>query len=368
MIIKALKSYKRKIKISWLFRPHQAGKNQVRIYINTRPGRTGGPRVFVQKFSSVLIRQGYSVSFDCASSCACALMLILSPGDEFFMRARREKIRTIGRIGGFYHPLYFDKKEYRPPFQDRRLTPEKIGFNSRLKSDLGMYDHVVYQSMFTKTMCDLYLYKREGEYSVIHNGVDTSTFYPAENNNHPLTLIHAGTLRHEYIFNTILPVFLELKKTIPQLRLIIAGPMDGACHLIFKEYADKYKNDFKNVEYLGAVSNDRLPGVYRRADIYLHPRQGDWSPNAIIEALASGLPVVCGKWGGQSEIIGSAGIAVDSKPWDYSQGYINGFIHAVNEITQNLNIYKSQARKLALEDFNLDKMIQRYLRALGVII
>lgn len=362
-----IRSTKHALRMMWLFRPLQSSLNSKRIYINKKPASKGGPEVFVSKFSAELAKKDIAVSYNHIRDCKAALILITSPGKSFFSKAKRYGIRTIGRIGGFYVPAYFNANTYTPPYQDRRLTDEKKAFNKQLADDLSEYDHVIYQSTFTKNMCDQYLWKRNAAFSIIHNGVDTKRFYPSENKKGPLTLINAGTMRHEYIFNTLLPVFCELQKKITDIRLIIAGTMDTACSVIYDEYRYKYPELFqKQVTYLGAVPNDKLPEVYRMADIYIHPRAGDWSPNSMIEALASGLPVVCAQWGGQSELIADAGIAVTAKPWDYSQDYIHGFITATSTIIQDLQVYKTNARNHAQKNLTLEKMTQGYLKALAI--
>lgn len=47
-----------------------------------------------------------------------------------------------------------------------------------------------------------------------------------------------------------------------------------------------------NLEFSGSCSRDLLPEAYRDADVLLHPSRMEGLPKVILEALASGLPVV----------------------------------------------------------------------------
>ncbi len=53
-----------------------------------------------------------------------------------------------------------------------------------------------------------------------------------------------------------------------------------------------------SVRFLGQVENETMPSLYRSADIALNPSLVDNMPISILEALASGVPVVSTSSGG----------------------------------------------------------------------
>ena len=69
----------------------------------------------------------------------------------------------------------------------------------------------------------------------------------------------------------------------------------------------------KNVIYAGEISPSKLPDWYRTADIYIHLAWIEPCGNTQIEAMASGLPVICCNNGGIGETVKNAngGIVVD---------------------------------------------------------
>jgi glycosyltransferase involved in cell wall biosynthesis len=53
------------------------------------------------------------------------------------------------------------------------------------------------------------------------------------------------------------------------------------------------------------VSADQMPSVYRAADVFCLPSHGEGMSNAVLEAMATGLPVITSAVGGHPEIIRS---------------------------------------------------------------
>ena len=65
------------------------------------------------------------------------------------------------------------------------------------------------------------------------------------------------------------------------------------------------------VRYRGAVSYAELPACYVRADMCVFASSCENMPNILLEAMASGLPVVCSNRGPMPEILGDAGVYFD---------------------------------------------------------
>jgi glycosyltransferase involved in cell wall biosynthesis len=53
-----------------------------------------------------------------------------------------------------------------------------------------------------------------------------------------------------------------------------------------------------DVNFAGRLDNDRIGGLYQQADLFLNPSTVDNMPISVLEALASGVPVVSTNVGG----------------------------------------------------------------------
>ncbi len=70
------------------------------------------------------------------------------------------------------------------------------------------------------------------------------------------------------------------------LALRIAGPMQDA------GYAAAVRAAGEDVELLGEVDDHRLASLYAESDLYVHPSAVELLPGAVLQAMASGLPVL----------------------------------------------------------------------------
>jgi glycosyltransferase involved in cell wall biosynthesis len=76
-------------------------------------------------------------------------------------------------------------------------------------------------------------------------------------------------------------------------------------------FAGRTADVFEHVRVLGPVPTAPLAHELRRSDVYLAPSRNDPCSNALLEALASGLPAVFRASGGHPELVGDAGIPFD---------------------------------------------------------
>ena len=60
----------------------------------------------------------------------------------------------------------------------------------------------------------------------------------------------------------------------------------------------------ESIRFLGAYNASKAPAIYQAADAYLMMKYNDPCPNTVLEALASGLPVLYSASGGVPELVG----------------------------------------------------------------
>lgn len=63
----------------------------------------------------------------------------------------------------------------------------------------------------------------------------------------------------------------------------------------------------RNVTFLGVIPNEELPPIYASSDLFVFPSQIEVFPNVVLEAKASGLPILMAKEGGAPQVIQEAG-------------------------------------------------------------
>ena len=142
----------------------------------------------------------------------------------------------------------------------------------------------------------------EGPLTVIPNGVDPERFHPngAAPRDGPLRVLCVGRLEHRKGHATLLEAFARLESARAGRAVLIIvgdGPLAGG----LASAAARLPRDL--VRFTGAVSAAALPDLYRSADLFVAPALRNESFGIVLlEAMASGLPVVA------SDIVGYRGV------------------------------------------------------------
>ena len=129
--------------------------------------------------------------------------------------------------------------------------------------------------------------------TTVSNGVDTRLFRPLTESppdvDRPLTVIHVGRLGYEKRVSMLLRAFWLLLQNHPQSRLVIVG--DGPEAGKLREEA-RGLGISDHVRFLGHISHDALPALYRSADVFATASNIETEGLVVLEAMACGLPVV----------------------------------------------------------------------------
>lgn len=140
----------------------------------------------------------------------------------------------------------------------------------------------------------------------IRKGVDTEHFRPATSdardvgtceagNGRPLRLLWTGRLVPVKNVSMALRALRELDRRGVSAVLTLAGA--GAGMRALRGEARAFGVDGR-VCFTGHVAWEALPAVYREADLFVLTSSFDNFPNSVLEAMASGLPVVSTRVGG----------------------------------------------------------------------
>jgi glycosyltransferase involved in cell wall biosynthesis len=214
-------------------------------------------------------------------------------------------------------------------------------------------DHVLYQSEFCKRSADEFLGAPRGTWEVLYNAVDVEQFTSGQAPNASVLLL-AGDQTQAYR----LEVALRTLALLPEARLIVTGRLVSDPQPLLRELgvADR-------VEFAGRYAQRDAPELYRRGDVLLHTKVQDPCPTAVIEAMASGLPVVYSASGGTVELVGGdAGIGVPHPVgWARDEPPApEAFADAVRRVLGERDRYAAAARARAVERFALGPWLERH--------
>ncbi|MHA1265165.1 MAG: glycosyltransferase family 4 protein [Candidatus Helarchaeota archaeon] len=147
----------------------------------------------------------------------------------------------------------------------------------------------------------------------IPNGVNTEKFNP---NLDPSNIKHSLNITQNYpiilFIGRIYPLkglkelisaLVQIKKQYPKLVLLVVGKIFSKSY--YQEILKLIKNNHlhKTIKFIGNVSYNIIPYLYRAADIFLLPSYSEGMPKVILEAMASRLCIITTNIEGNRDLI-----------------------------------------------------------------
>jgi len=202
----------------------------------------------------------------------------------------------------------------------------------------------------------------------IYNGVDTARFHPAMDGRAPVEGSPFNDPRYWVVGSvgrmsavkdqlTLVQAFLQLLDTVPEarahLRLMLVG--DGPLRAQAEE-AVRTADAGECVWFAGERHD--VPELMRGMDCFVLPSLAEGISNTILEAMASGLPVIATQVGGNPELVGDqvTGTLVPSADPGALAAAINGY-YALPDLAR---AHGDAGRRRVERKFSLDAMVHRY--------
>lgn len=173
-------------------------------------------------------------------------------------------------------------------------------------------------------------------------GIDIERFHPTKANGFfhgrlrvirkEVKLLYVGRVSREKNLPELVEVFKDLAALRTAVRLVVVG--EGP-------YLEEMKRalDGLPVTFTGFLAGEDLSQAYASSDIFLFPSTTDTFGNVVLEAQASGLPVIVTDRGGPQEnlIPGRTGYVIRA-------GDREAFLHAALQLVDNRRLLEGMKR------------------------
>lgn len=219
-------------------------------------------------------------------------------------------------------------------------------------------DAIIYQSAFIRETVGRIIKLQDGcKEFTLFNGVDTDTFTP-----------HGPKLPHNGLFNIlhvnyrkdnnkrveeVIQMYRELWTIRKDVNLVLFGRYPTE----WLEHNMGFFNKERVTRFAPSDNPTTLSMTMRSCDLFFYPSFADPAPNVVLEAMASGLPIMMNPYGGGWEHLAGHGVGIN---------YLKGLGTQVSEF---LDYKKYRAdlgkvtRSLAEQMFALDVMGRTYREA-----
>ena len=259
--------------------------------------------------------------------------------------AGRRRIPVVVNQDGVAYPAWAGRDTHR--------------INAPIRRALLAADHVLYQSEFAKRSADAILGEPGGEWEVLPNAVDVQRFTPADEPpaDGPVLLL-GGDQTQEYRVELALSTLAALVPRAPGAQLLVTGRLVTPLEPLVESHGLTGR-----VRYLGEYAQRDAPAIFRQAHLLLHTKVQDPCPTLVLEAMASGLPVVYPASGGTVELVGeSAGVGVPHpESWEREEPpSAEALADGVEQVLGDLARLAAAARARAVERFALEPWLDRH--------
>jgi glycosyltransferase involved in cell wall biosynthesis len=195
---------------------------------------------------------------------------------------------------------------------------------------------------------------------VIRNGVDCHYFQPdsiADDKQRPYTFLFVGRFSNEKMLSYLLDQLAVLRQTsTTHFILHIVG--DGPEGINLKRQSTQLGLE-NVVVWHGWIDRERLREIYRKSDCLVNPSLYEGMSNAVLEAMASGLPVIASAVRGNTDTVihEESGILFDLNQPD-------GLQQALRKVMGDQNASRTlglRAREIAQTRFSWDSAAEQYM-------
>jgi len=200
----------------------------------------------------------------------------------------------------------------------------------------------------------------------IYNGIDTNTFHPDPSarrimrkrydiDEKSLVLLTLGRLTHEKGHHVLVEAMGILKRTIPDIKLLVVGEGSGLSQL--KTISEKL-GLAETVIFIGPVENHQTAAYYNTSDIFVFPTLTvEGLPFVLLEAMACGKPVIASEIGGNAEVISDGENGILVKP--DQPLLIADKVRMLISDKEYTKCLEQEAWATVNKEFNIDRMIDK---------
>lgn len=335
----------------------------MRLYFPYAPGRhSGGPTAFTNAFLANC--RGVEFLRDHESPVDAALFLVGL--NEHALRLKERGVPLVLRLDGLYHDPAVDYAD----------------LNAPIRESLALADAVVFQSKFSRRFVTNMFGPLDKPWAVIPNGVDLDVFRPGRpwDGRGEARLYYSANIHPQKRLHEALRFMAQAAEA--SWSLLVAGePLHFPAALqvdLQQAYGRTVMAPQPGVRYVGLLPRDELARLAAGCHLMLHTAYRDPCPNAVVEGLACGLPVICEDTGGTPELVGDAGVVLpaavdDLGPRDYQHSWaeilqldLAAWKEAVTRILGDHSTFRERALARA-ELLDIRKTSQRYVEFISRI-
>lgn len=334
-----------------------------KVCIFPQPKGLGGPAAFSARLSTALEQRGISVTTEINDSSVSAVLVMGGSRHlNSLRRAKKRGARLVQRLNG----MNWVHRQAATGLRHYLRAEINNWILATIRARLA--DRIIYQSNFTQDWWQRVYRTPSALARVIYNGVDLKAYSPEGTHQRPQEHIRILAVEGRYgggydigLENALSLVnALNQAQPSPRFELLVAGQVP-------EQTRARIQATGAWVTWAGVVPREHIPALDRSAHLLFSADLNAACPNAVIEALACGLPVAAYATGALPEMLqGGAGLCVPygRDYWKLQKPQVEPLAQAVQQIAAQQPTFRQAARQRAEAAFDINAVMEQYLEAL----
>lgn len=313
------------------------------------PPHSGGPASFQKRLEKKLMLDGHQIVYSKTKEKFDIIIVIGGTRKIFWLFKNKIKgVPILLRLGGinWIHRYQFSGLIYSLKAELSNILTHSIKVLS---------NHVIYQSNYVKELWKNKYFHDEENCSIIHNSVDLRTFTKQKTtpNQKKSIIFVEGNIDYSPFALTVINYIAEKYYKLYSVK-------------VFGSFEKKknFKKLSNRVKYHGRIDQNRIHKIFENS-IYVALDINPACPNTVIEALASGIPVVGFNSGSMEELVPEECgrlVSLNGLGLKVSVQDLERLVGNMDEIFNNWEIFSNNARIFSERNYDINHMYNKYLK------
>jgi glycosyltransferase involved in cell wall biosynthesis len=165
-------------------------------------------------------------------------------------------------------------------------------------------------------------------------------------------LLYAGRISKEKGVLELPAIFAMIREVIPEAQMVVAGTGPAEAEL---------REHLPEAHFTGWIDHEKLPDIYRSADLMIFPSRFDTFSCVVLESLSCGTPVVAYNTKGPRDILGSGDCGYLAETSEEMAGFaVRYFLEGAGIAEKRLNAARRS------EDYQAGPIMRRLMHDIGM--